>query len=169
MAKVALISSAGGHLTEVLAIAAELGGEHDLFLCVTDCPAVRDIRLDEVRRIYLAPVIWRHRHSRVFRRRQQQIGVLVTMVRWLVTFLRLFYHERPDFLITCGAEIAVPAFLVNRLLFRRPALFLESLARTETPSLTGRIASRLADRVFVQWPAVRASYGERAEYHGRLL
>jgi len=169
MAKVALVSSAGGHLTEILAIAQELAGEHDLFLCVTNYPAVRNMKLEEIPRIYYAPIFWREHDSWALLWLRQRIGVLVTMVLWLFTFARLFWKERPDFLITVGAEIAVPAYLVNRLFFRRPALYVESLARLHTPSLTGRLVSRLSNRVFVQWPAVLPYYGKKGEYHGRLI
>lgn len=169
MAKVALISSAGGHLTELLAIAQELAPEHDLFLCVTDYPAVRRMQLDDVARIYLAPVIWRHERFRFLHRQRQQLGIVLTMLRWCLTFVWLLRRERPDFLISVGAEIAVPAFLVNKLFFRRPALYVESLARIETPSLTGRLVRRLADHVFVQWPGLVERFGGKAEYHGRLV
>jgi beta-1,4-N-acetylglucosaminyltransferase len=169
MAKVALISSAGGHLTEVLAIAQELKGRHDLFLCVTNYPAVRGMKLEEVQRIYFAPIFWREQDCGFLLKLRQQIGVTVTMVLWLFTFLRIFWKERPDYLITVGAEIAVPAYLINRLFFRRPALYVESLARIDTPSLTGKLVSRLSDRVFVQWQGVLPYYGAKGEYHGRLI
>jgi len=168
MAKVALISSAGGHLTEVLALVEDLAGEHEFLLVVTDYPAVRGMRLEGIDRIILAPTLWRNIESRLLKRPRQLAGVALTMVWWLGTFWRLFRRERPDALISVGAEIAVPAYLVNRLFFRRPALYVESLARIQTPSLTGRLVARLADRVFVQWPAVRDRYGPRGEYHGRL-
>jgi UDP-N-acetylglucosamine:LPS N-acetylglucosamine transferase len=160
MAKVALVSSAGGHLTQVLAVAADLAGEHDFFLCVTAFPAVRGLKVPEVRAVYYAPAYWRY---------SMPLGILASMLAALGTFWRLWRRERPDYLITTGAEIALPALLVNRLFFHKPSLYLESLTRLRDPSLTGRIASRLADRVFVQWPALLEFYGPKAEYHGRLL
>ena len=49
-------------------------------------------------------------------------------------------------------------------------LFVESIARVETLSLTGRIlyAARLADEVLVQWPALHARY-PRARLIGPIL
>jgi UDP-N-acetylglucosamine:LPS N-acetylglucosamine transferase len=160
MAKVALVSSAGGHLTQVLAIAADLAGEHDFFLCITNFTAARDLALDEVRAVYYAPAWWGYGIP---------FGVLASLAAALGTFWRAFRRERPDFIITTGAEIAIPALVINKLFFRKPSLYVESLARTDRPSLTGRIVSRLADRVFVQWPALLDAYGPKAEYHGRLL
>jgi UDP-N-acetylglucosamine:LPS N-acetylglucosamine transferase len=84
-------------------------------------------------------------------------------------FFRIFRRERVEYVISTGAEVALPALLVNRLFFHCPSLFIESVSRIDAPSLTGRIAYHLADRVFVQWPGLLRHYGPRAEYHGRLL
>ena len=160
MAKIALVSSAGGHLTQILTLASELTEEHNFFLCVQDFPAVRGMQLEEVGRLYYTPVYWRY---------QRPFGVIVSLLASLFMLARVFWKERPDFLITTGAEIAIPALLVGRFLFRRPTLYLESLARIESPSLTGRICYHLAGRVFVQWPGLLGFYGPKAEYHGNLL
>jgi len=160
MAKVCLVSSAGGHLTQAVSIARELAAEHECFLCITNFPAVRGMELDFVRRIYYLPMIWRY---------QQPLGVAVSLVAGFFRFVRILRRERPDVILSTGAEVALPALVVNRLFFRRPALFVESLSRIDTPSLTGRIAYHLADRLFVQWPGLLRHYGPRAEYHGRLL
>jgi UDP-N-acetylglucosamine:LPS N-acetylglucosamine transferase len=87
----------------------------------------------------------------------------------LFVFLRVFLKERPDCVISTGSIEAVPAFLINRLFFRRPALYLESLARVRTRSDTGRVVKPLATRIFAQWPEVAKQFGPKAEYHGRLL
>ena len=160
MAKVALVSSAGGHLTQALTIAGELSGEHEFFLCVTSFPAVQNMKLEEVKRIYYTPVYWGY---------QLPFGIIVSLVVTLFSFLRILRKEQPDFIITTGAEIALPALLVNRFYKRRPSLYVESLTHTEIPSLTGKIVSHLVNRVFVQWPALLKHYGANAEYHGRLL
>ena len=48
-------------------------------------------------------------------------------------------------------------------------VYVESIARVATLSLTGKILykARLADGFFVQWPKLTAAY-PRAEYAGRL-
>jgi UDP-N-acetylglucosamine:LPS N-acetylglucosamine transferase len=161
MAKVCLVSSAGGHLTQAVSIAGELQDEHDFILCVTGFEGVRQNgEFEGVSRVYLAPFYWQY---------QIPFGVILSLLASLWMFVRVFRRERPDFIVTTGAEIAIPALLVNRLFFHRPSLFIESVSRIDTLSLTGRIAYHLADRVFVQWPGLLRHYGPRAEYYGRLL
>jgi UDP-N-acetylglucosamine:LPS N-acetylglucosamine transferase len=169
MAKIALISSAGGHLAEVLSVGWELVPEHELVVCVTGFPAGRHVKIDDVKRLYHLPTPWRYCTWPVAGRILQWTGIVLGQALDLVRFTWIFLRERPDALISVGAEIAIPAFLVNKLLFRRPSLYIESLARIGTPSLTGRVLRRLAGRVFVQWPTVLDYYGGAAEYHGRLL
>lgn len=158
--KIALVCSAGGHLAEVMSIAWAAPGHHDFFLCITNFESVRDIKFNDFPRIYYAPAFWRY---------QQPFGVAVSVLAALWTFVKIFRKERPDFIISTGAEIALPAFLINKLFFHKPALYVESLARTEAPSLTGRLCYRLASHIFVQWPAVLKNYGPKAEYHGRVI
>jgi len=160
VAKVCLVSSAGGHLAEVLSAVGEILDEHEFFLCVTGFKTVRGMRLEGIRRIYEMPMLWRY---------QEPFGVLASLLVSLPMFVWIFLKERPDVLVTVGAEIAIPAFLVNRLLFRKRALFIESLTRIETPSATGGWMARLATRVLVQWPSLLAFYGSKAEYRGRMI
>lgn len=158
--KVCLVSSPGGHLTELLSTIEDNPDQHDFFLCTTDYETIRQVSLDGVARIYPVKVYWQY---------QMPFGVILSLLASLWTFVTIFRRERPDFILSTGAEIAVPALLVNRLFFHRPSLFIESLARIDRPSLTGRIAYHLADRLLVQWPSLLKHYGPKAEYRGRLL
>jgi UDP-N-acetylglucosamine:LPS N-acetylglucosamine transferase len=76
--------------------------------------------------------------------------------------------ERPDMIVTTGAEIAIPAFVIGRLM-RAKTLFLESAARVTSTSRTGRILYHVSDFFFVQWPSNRSLYGPKAVYKGGLL
>jgi len=160
MAKVCVVTSPGGHLAEVLGALGDAVSRHDCFVCVTGFPNVRGIRIRDVRRTYCLPVFWRY---------QEPFGILASLLVSLPIFLWIFLTERPDALVSAGAEVALPAFLVNRLFFRKPALYIESITRLHVPSATGRWIARLATRIFVQWPEVLKFYGDKAEYPGGLL
>ena len=73
---------------------------------------------------------------------------------------------RPDAIVSTGAALAVPFFLVGRLCGCR-LIYIESLTRTSSLSLSGRMVYPLADAFFVQWP--RTTRLRRARYVGGLL
>src|SRR5262249_9202884 len=88
----------------------------------------------------------------------------------LLSNLRLAWHvvrsERPDAILSTGAALAFPFFLVGKL-YGAKLVFVESLTRTSRLSLTGRLVYPLADIVFVQWPdAVRRA---KTRFAGNLL
>lgn len=80
---------------------------------------------------------------------------------------RVLRRERPDAILSTGAGLAVPFFLVGKLL-RIRLVYVESVTRTEAISLSGRLVYRLASRFFVQWPQP-AERLRRAEYAGSVL
>jgi UDP-N-acetylglucosamine:LPS N-acetylglucosamine transferase len=76
-------------------------------------------------------------------------------------------RRRPDAILSTGAGLAVPFFLIGRLL-RIRLVYVESVTRTESLSLSGRLIYPLASSFFVQWPAVAKRF-KRAEYAGEVL
>jgi beta-1,4-N-acetylglucosaminyltransferase len=85
---------------------------------------------------------------------------------WVLAW-RLLRKHRPDAILSTGAGVAVPFFLTGKLL-RIRLVYVESVTRTESISLTGRLVYPFADRFFVQWPAA-AKRLRRAEYAGSVL
>jgi UDP-N-acetylglucosamine:LPS N-acetylglucosamine transferase len=63
---------------------------------------------------------------------------------------RCLRSERPDVLVSCGAGVALPFFLIARLL-DIPTVYVEVYDRIETPSLTGRLCYPLTSLFLVQW------------------
>lgn len=81
---------------------------------------------------------------------------------------RIFQKERPDLVVSTGAEIAIPVILVSKL-FRVPSIYIECGAQVTTPSVTGRVMYWLANRFYVQWPELREVYGPHARFEGSLI
>jgi beta-1,4-N-acetylglucosaminyltransferase len=79
---------------------------------------------------------------------------------------RTIRAQRPDAILSTGAALAVPFFVVGRL-HRCRLVYVESLTRTATLSLSGRLVYPLAHAFFVQWPD--ATRLKRARYVGGLL
>lgn len=88
----------------------------------------------------------------------------------LLANLRLAWQvvrrERPDAILSTGAALAVPFFLIGKL-YGAKLVFVESLTRTRKLSLTGRLVYPLADVCFVQWPD--AARRAKTRFAGNLL
>lgn len=82
--------------------------------------------------------------------------------------LAILRKERPAWVISDGAEIAIPVFFAAKLLGLK-TMFIDSICRVNTPSFTGRIVYPLADVFFVQWPTLLSRYGSKARYEGGVL
>jgi UDP-N-acetylglucosamine:LPS N-acetylglucosamine transferase len=145
--KLALVSSHGGHLTELLELSLAFEG-CDVFYFCYDADTTR--RLPNA---YLTP-------NRPYSPLQ--------FLRNLVRLHAIFRNERPDLLLSTGAEIAIPAFLVAKLL-HVPTIYIECGAQVTRPSVTGRLLVNLADRFYVQWPELVGAYKGRANYAGSLV
>jgi len=89
------------------------------------------------------------------------------LLRNLRVAWRTIRAERPDVILSTGAGLAVPFFLIGRL-HRCRCVYVESLTRIHRLSLSGRVVYPLASAFFVQWPD--AARGRRkAIYAGSLL
>lgn len=76
---------------------------------------------------------------------------------------RVLREQDPSVVISTGAGLALPFFVLGRLQGRR-LVYVESITRVERLALTGRLVYPLTDAFFVQWePLARL---RRARFHG---
>jgi UDP-N-acetylglucosamine:LPS N-acetylglucosamine transferase len=92
---------------------------------------------------------------------------VVRMVRAFAQAARILLVERPDVVLSTGAEIAIPFLWVGKLLGANTA-YIESWSRAQTRSGTGPLVYPIADLFLVQWPALLELYGPKARYEGGL-
>lgn len=69
----------------------------------------------------------------------------------------LVRRERPDFVVTSGSGSVAPFCAIARAGGAK-LMFLETMARIENPSTGGRMLSKMAQRVVVQWPEMTEVY-----------
>ena len=81
------------------------------------------------------------------------------LLRNLVLALRLVPRLRPRVLLTTGAGVAVPFGWVARL-FGARVVFVESLTRIDSPSLSRRLLGPVVSRTYVQWPELQQAVPE---------
>jgi UDP-N-acetylglucosamine:LPS N-acetylglucosamine transferase len=148
--RVLLVCSPGGHLQQMLALE----------------PAWRDMERSWVT-LEGPDVSYLLAGERVVIGRGPTNRSLLNFFRNLPLAWRLLRRERPDAVLSTGAGLAVPFFLAGRLLGIR-LVYVESVTRTESISLSGRLVYRRASRFFAPWPASAESL-RRAEYAGSVL
>jgi beta-1,4-N-acetylglucosaminyltransferase len=148
--KIALVCSHGGHLTQMKLLAPAFEG-HERFWVTYRC--VRTEAMLPYERVHLLP----------------DIGT--NPVRMALAFLKalgIMLEERPNVVVSTGAEIAIPFSWVGKLLGVRVA-YIETWSRVQTRSGTGPLVYPVADLFLVQWPDGLCFYGPKARYEGGIV
>jgi beta-1,4-N-acetylglucosaminyltransferase len=143
--KLALVCSPGGHLTQMMMLRPAFEG-HTRFVVTGRCARTEALTIPE--RVYLIP----------------NVGTNV----WLMFLaflhaLRILLKERPDVVISTGAELAIPFSWLGKLLGAK-IVYIESWCRVRTRSGTGPLVYPVADLFLVQWPKLLDLYGPKALY-----
>jgi len=145
--KICIVSSCGGHLTEVRTLrpAYEL---YDHFYVLND-----QVLLPEDMR------------GKTYFIRHSERDLLFLVNLWEAW--KILRRERPSLILSTGAGPIVPFALAGKI-FRIPTVFVETFSRVIDPSLSGRIMYYLADRFFYQWEQLEQFY-PKAIYGGPLV
>ena len=91
-----------------------------------------------------------------------------TIPQSILRILVLYMNTRPSVVISTGAEIAFPLFIIAKI-FRAKTIYLETCARISTPSFTGRAVYPFSDHFLVQWEELTKKFGNKAVYEGGLI
>lgn len=80
---------------------------------------------------------------------------LVNLVRNTLLAARVLARHRPAVLVSTGAGVALPFFLLARLR-RIPTVYIEVYDRIDTPTLTARLCRPFTTLFLAQWPEQRS-------------
>ena len=75
-----------------------------------------------------------------------------TSVAW-----KVLRKEKPDMIISSGAAVAVPFFVLGKL-FGAKLIYIEVFDRIDKPTLTGKLVYPFTDRFIVQWEEMKSVY-----------
>ena len=81
---------------------------------------------------------------------RQEKNFVFKMIYNGIKSLKIFIKERPDIVISTGALATIPMCLFAKL-FRKKIVFIESFAKVNSPTLTGKLLYKFADQFYVQW------------------
>lgn len=138
-----LVGSSGGHLTQLLALEPWWRGL-DRGWVTFDTPDAVNALAEEDR------VWW------AFHPTTRNLPNLLRNARLSWRVVRAF---RPTVVVSTGAAVALPFFIVGKLVGAR-TVFVEVYDRIETPTLTGRLCRPFTDLMMVQWPEQAQLYDD---------
>ncbi|XP_073907051.1 UDP-N-acetylglucosamine transferase subunit ALG14 [Castor canadensis] len=176
-----VVAGSGGHTTEILRLVGSLSNAYSprhYVIADTDEMSANKINSFELDRADRNPSTKypRHHIHRIPRSRevlQSWPSTVLTTLRSLWLCFPLLHHVKPDLVLCNGPGTCVPicasALLLGILGIKKVIIvYVESLCRVETLSLSGKILLHLADYFIVQWPALKEKY-PKSVYLGRIV
>ena len=149
--KIGLISSKGGHLFQLLQLKKLLKKYNRFWVTFTGQDSSFYLKNESLYQAF-------YPESRNF----------PNAVRNFFLAIKILKKERPDFLISCGAGISVPFFIVGKLIFKIKLIYIEPYDFISYPSLTGRIMYNFVNLFLVQHKSQKKWF-PKASHWGSLL
>ncbi len=147
--KVCLISSAGGHLTELLRVKESFEKCERYFVTFNRIDVKEKLKGEKV---YFVTDPKRN---------------IFKFVKNLFQSVKILLKEKPDVIISTGAGMALPTIIISKLLGKK-VIYIESMAAVYRPSMAGRVAYYFSDLFFIQWLSLKKYY-PKSIYRGALI
>lgn len=93
---------------------------------------------------------------------------IINAIKNLFLAFKVFKIERPDIIISSGAGIAVPFFIIGKLFYKTKLIYIEPYDFVGYPSLTGKIVYNFVDLFLVQH-SIQKKWYPKAKHWGSLL
>ncbi len=140
--KVCLVSSSGGHLAHLYMLR-PFWQEHERFWVTFDKEDARSLLSEE--KMYPCHYPTNRSLKALF---------INTKLAW-----KLLRAEQPDLIISSGAAVAVPFFVLGKI-FGAKAIYIEVFDRIDRPTLTGKLVYPFADKFIVEWEEMKKVYAK---------
>ncbi|XP_075689284.1 UDP-N-acetylglucosamine transferase subunit ALG14 isoform X1 [Rhinoderma darwinii] len=173
-----VVAGSGGHTTEVLRLLSCLSESYSpthYVLAETDKMSEEKIHLFETSKHKPStdPMYTIHRIPRSREVRQSWSSSFLTTLQSLVYCFPLTFRLKPDVILCNGPGTCIPvcfsALLLGILGIKKIIIvYVESLCRVESLSLSGKILYCVADYFIVQWPLLKDKY-PNSIFLGRIV
>lgn len=142
MKKICFIASSGGHFEQLMMLK-PLMKKYKSFI-VTE-KTNYSVSNDDIPFYYLKQV---NRH---------EIKFIPYMIVNTIKTMYIFVKEKPNVIISTGALATIPMCIISKMLGKK-VIFIESFAKTNSPTLTGKLLYKFADQFYVQWEEMKQFY-----------
>ncbi|MFV0380297.1 MAG: PssD/Cps14F family polysaccharide biosynthesis glycosyltransferase [Anaerorhabdus sp.] len=156
MKKVIFISSAGGHLSELLQLES-LFEMYDSIIITEKTKMIKTLQTKYPNRFY----------TLVYGTKKKLFTYLFKFSYNCVKSLYYYIKFKPDVIVTTGTHTAVPLCFIAHFL-RKKVIYIETFANSKTKTQTGKMLYSIADLFLVQWEEMLELY-PNAEYKGGLF
>ena len=154
--RICFASSSGGHFEQLMCLKDDLMKKYPSFVVTEETSGTKNTKaVSDVDMYYLRLI---NRKDKDF------LKILLDNTR---RSRKILAKERPDIIITTGVLAIIPLCLMGKFLYGARIIYIESFAKTDTPTLTGRLMYRIADKFMVQWESMLKVY-PKAVYRGGL-
>lgn len=150
---VMFISSVGGHLTQLLELK-QIFNDYNYTL-VTEKTSVTEKLKEKYNVDYL-----------LYGSRKYIIKYIFIAITNCIKSIYMFEKYSPDVIVTTGTHTAVPMCYIGWFVGKK-VIYIESFAKSTSPTLTGRIVYPIATTFVVQWDSMKKFY-PKAEYWGGI-
>lgn len=151
--KICICCSAGGHFSEALKATCDL--PHTKYFVTYKNDAIHGYA--ENNKVYF---VTHPRHCTFIHR-------AFLFARNMIESLIILLKEKPDLVISTGADVALATCLLGKLM-RKKLIYIESGGYVSSRSLTGRLVYPFADLFLVQWEPALKNF-PKARYGGPLI
>ena len=143
MLKICMVSSCGGHFMELLQL----------------IPAVKDLDFYIVteRNVASKDLLKKYKHYCLIQQERRNISFPLKFSYNIVASLFFLLKERPDIIISTGAGASYPTCRLGKWLGRK-IMYIESFAKFNKASVTGKMIYPFADQFYVQWREMKKVY-----------
>ncbi len=140
--KICFVSSSGGHFEQLMRLY-PLMSKNDSYIITeqTDySPNCKDIKSYFIKQV----------------NRRELLFIPKMITNSFVSF-KILVSEKPSIIISTGVLSTLPTCIFARL-FGAKIVYIESFAKISTPTITGKLMYKFADRFYVQWESMLEVY-----------
>ncbi|XP_060071076.1 UDP-N-acetylglucosamine transferase subunit ALG14 homolog [Ylistrum balloti] len=176
-ASVLAIVGSGGHTTEILTLMSGLGEHYTpryYVIANTDTMSEEKVHDFEVKRGQGNSKNYEiHKIPRSREVKQSWVTTVLSTLRATLVSFPLVFRLRPNIILCNGPGTCIPICIAGFVLKiftlgRTQIIYVESICRVETLSMSARLLYYVADDMFVQWESLQKRY-PRCKYIGRLV
>lgn len=154
---VMLTSSSGGHLTQLIRIENSIRNYKKVLITEkTKNTLTIDKEVSQCTKILFLPHGGRENYF---------VFLFKFLYNFLISFFRYFFY-RPKVIIMTGAHTVVPMAFIAKV-FGTKIIYVETFAKMNTPSLTGKIIYLISDSFYIQWPKLKKFF-PKSKYRGKI-